>query len=136
MNYEELLNVPYKTGKIFIIITIFIIVGILVILNVEIYDVYNTYAYYREGNMVLNIPINYSDTILNGKYFKIDDEKVDLEVLYVSDILINTDTLVNYQEIIVASKNDYPENLIINISIYYNKEKVLDKIKKLLQGGR
>ena len=44
MNYEELLNVPYKTGKIFIIITIFIIVGILVILNVEIYDVYNTYA--------------------------------------------------------------------------------------------
>ena len=106
MNYEELLNVPYKTGKIFIIITIFIIVGILVILNVEIYDVYNTYAYYREGNMVLNIPINYSDTILNGKYFKIDDEKVDLEVLYVSDILINTDTLVNYQEIIVASKND------------------------------
>ncbi len=132
MNYEELLNVPYKTGKIFIIITIFIIVGILVILNVEIYDVYNTYAYYREGNMVLNIPINYSDTILNGKYFKIDDEKVDLEVLYVSDILINTDTLVNYQEIIVASKNDYPENLIINISIYYNKEKVLDKIKKLL----
>lgn len=132
MNYEELLNVPYKTGKIFIIITIFIIVGILVILNVEIYDVYNTYAYYREGNMVLNIPINYSDTILNGKYFKIDDEKVDLEVLYVSDILINTDTLVNYQEIIVASKNDYPENLIININIYYNKEKVLDKIKKLL----
>ena len=132
MNYEELLNVPYKTGKIFIIITIFIIVGILVILNVEIYDVYNTYAYYREGNMVLNIPINYSDTILNGKYFKIDDEKVDLEVLYVSDILINTDTLVNYQEIIVSSKNDYPENLIINISIYYNKEKVLDKIKKLL----
>lgn len=132
MNYEELLNVPYKTGKIFIIITIFIIVGILVILNVEIYDVYNTYAYYREGNMVLNIPINYSDTILNGKYFKIDDEKVDLEVLYVSDILINTDTLVNYQEIIVASKNDYPENLIINISIYYNKEKVLDKIKNLL----
>lgn len=132
MNYEELLNVPYKTGKIFIIITIFIIVGILVILNVEIYDVYNTYAYYREGNMVLNIPINYSDTILNGKYFKIDDEKVDLEVLYVSDILINTDTLVNYQEIIVASKNDYPENLIINISIYYNKEKVFDKIKNLL----
>ena len=82
--------------------------------------------------MVLNIPINYSDTILKGEYFKIDDEKVDLEVLYVSDILINTDTLVNYQEIIVASKNDYPENLIINISIYYNKEKVLDKIKKLL----
>ena len=132
MNYEELLNVPYKTGKIFIIITIFIIVGILVILNVEIYDVYNTYAYYREGNMVLNIPINYSDTILNGEYFKIDDEKVDLEVLYVSDILINTDTLVNYQEIIVSSAKDYPENLIININIYYNKEKVFDKIKNLL----
>ena len=64
--------------------------------------------------------------------FKIDDEKSDLEVLYVSDILIDTDTLVNYQEVIVASSKNYPENLIINISIYYNKEKVLDKIKKLL----
>ena len=132
MNYEELLNIPYKPWKLFITMTIIIIICGLIIINIEIYDVYNTYAYYKEGNIVLNIPINYSDTILNGKYFKIDDEKVDLEVLYVSDILINTDTLVNYQEIIVASKNDYPENLIINISIYYNKEKVLDKIKKLL----
>lgn len=132
MNYEELLNIPYKPWKLLITMTIIIIICGLIIINIEIYDVYNTYAYYKEGNIVLNIPINYSDTILNGEYFKIDDEKSDLEVLYVSDILINTDTLVNYQEIIVSSAKDYPENLIINISIYYNKEKVLDKIKKLL----
>ena len=132
MNYEELLNIPYKPWKLLITMTIIIIICGLIIINIEIYDVYNTYAYYKEGNIVLNIPINYSDTILNGEYFKIDDEKSDLEVLYVSDILINTDTLVNYQEVIVASSKNYPENLIINISIYYNKEKVLDKIKKLL----
>lgn len=132
MNYEELLNIPYKPWKLFITMTIIIIICGLIIINIEIYDVYNTYAYYKEGNIVLNIPINYSDTILNGEYFKIDDEKSDLEVLYVSDILIDTDTLVNYQEVIVASSKNYPENLIINISIYYNKEKVLDKIKKLL----
>ncbi len=132
MNYEELLNIPYKPWKLFITMTIIIIICGLIIINIEIYDVYNTYAYYKEGNIVLNIPINYSDTILNGEYFKIDDEKSDLEVLYVSDILIDTDTLVNYQEVIIASSKNYPENLIINISIYYNKEKVLDKIKKLL----
>ena len=132
MNYEELLNIPYKPWKLFITMTIIIIICGLIIINIEIYDVYNTYAYYKEGNIVLNIPINYSDTILNGEYFKIDAEKSDLEVLYVSDILIDTDTLVNYQEVIVASSKNYPENLIINISIYYNKEKVLDKIKKLL----
>ncbi|HIS11989.1 MAG TPA: hypothetical protein IAB40_02635 [Candidatus Onthocola stercoravium] len=132
MNYEELLNIPYKPWKLLITMTIIIIICGLIIINIEIYDVYNTYAYYKEGNIVLNIPINYSDTILNGEYFKIDDEKSDLEVLYVSDILIDTDTLVNYQEVIVASSKNYPENLIINISIYYNKEKVLDKIKKLL----
>ena len=132
MNYEELLNIPYKPWKLLITMTIIIIICGLIIINIEIYDVYNTYAYYKEGNIVLNIPINYSDTILNGEYFKIDDEKSDLEVLYVSDILIDTDTLVNYQEIIIASSKNYPENLIINISIYYNKEKVLDKIKKLL----
>lgn len=132
MNYEELLNIPYKPWKLFITMTIIIIICGLIIINIEIYDVYNTYAYYKEGNIVLNIPINYSDTILNGEYFKIDDEKSDLEVLYVSDILIDTDTLVNYQEVIIASSKNYPKNLIINISIYYNKEKVLDKIKKLL----
>ena len=132
MNYEELLNIPYKPWKLLITMTIIIIICGLIIINIEIYDVYNTYAYYKEGNIVLNIPINYSDTILNGEYFKIDDEKSDLEVLYVSDILIDTDTLVNYQEVIIASSKNYPENLLINISIYYNKEKVLDKIKKLL----
>ena len=64
MNYEELLNIPYKPWKLFITMTIIIIICGLIIINIEIYDVYNTYAYYKEGNIVLNIPINYSDTIL------------------------------------------------------------------------
>ena len=53
MNYEELLNIPYKPWKLLITMTIIIIICGLIIINIEIYDVYNTYAYYKEGNIVL-----------------------------------------------------------------------------------
>ena len=132
MNYETLLNIPYKTWKIFIILTILLVICGIIFINVTVYDVYNTYAYYQNGTLNLNVPITYSDTILNGEYYKINDKKKELEVLYVSDIKIDSNAMVNYQEIIISSSSDYPNNLVVKISIYYNKEKIWNKLKKLL----
>lgn len=132
MNYETLLNIPYKTYKIFLIIVLLIICLFIVICNVEVYDVYNTYGYYDNGSLVVNIPITYSDTLLNGEYFKIDEKTYEIDILTLSDVLVDTNSVINYQVARLALTNDYPQNLVINISIYYNKEKVIKKIKNLL----
>ena len=97
MNYESLLNIPYKTYTLFIGIILVSVITFIIILNTLVYDVYNTYAYYENSNIVLNIPITYSDTIINTEYFKITDKKYDFHVMAVSDVLLDSKTMVNYQ---------------------------------------
>lgn len=135
MNYESLLRIPYKSYKMLIILISIILIILLLVGNIFIYDVYNTYAYYKNDNLTLNIPIIYSDTILNGEYMVIDNQKYAIEVLYISDILIDSETLVNYQEVILHLTDSYPENLVVNTHIYYNKEKVFAKLWKLIKGA-
>ncbi len=132
MNYEKLLNIPYKSFRVFLIIMAISIIVFISVLNIKVYDVYNTYAIYQNSHLILNIPINYSDTITNAEYFKIDDEKYEFEVLSVSEILVDTNAMINYQEVIVSYDKVMPENTIVNVSIYYDREKVLEKIKNLI----
>lgn len=131
MNYEKLLNIPYKTYKIFISIIVIGLLILVIALNIEVYDVYNTYAIYKNDNLILNMPITYSDTIKNAKYLKIDDEKHEFHILYISEILLDTSSMTNYQEVVISSDLKLTTNTLVNISIYYNKEKVIEKIKKL-----
>ena len=105
MNTEELLNIPYKTFKLIFVITFLLVVVLISMLNIKVYDVYNTYAYYENGNIVLNIPITYSDTIVNTEYFKITDRKYDFHVMAVSDVLLDSKTMVNYQEVVVSVRD-------------------------------
>ena len=132
MNYEKLLNIPYKSFRVFLIIMAISIIVFISVLNIKVYDVYNTYAIYQNSHLILNIPINYSDTITNAEYFKIDDEKYEFEVLSVSEILVDTNAMINYQEVIVSYDKVMPENTIVSVSIYYDREKVLEKIKNLI----
>lgn len=132
MNYEKLLNIPYKSFRVFLIIIANSIIVFISVLNIKVYDVYNTYAIYQNSHLILNIPINYSDTITNAEYFKIDDEKYEFEVLSVSEILVDTNAMINYQEVIISFDKVMPENTIVNVSIYYDQEKVLEKIKNLI----
>ena len=132
MNYEKLLNIPYKSFRVFLIIMAISIIVFISVLNIKVYDVYNTYAIYQNSHLILNIPINYSDTITNAEYFKMDDEKYEFEVLSVSEILVDTNAMINYQEVIISYDKVMPENTIVNVSIYYDQEKVLEKIKNLI----
>lgn len=132
MNYERLLQIPYKTFKVFITIILIVIVMVLFLGNLKVCDVYNTNAYFKNNKLILNIPVTYSDTILNGEYLKIADNKYDIKITYISDILIDSRSMINYQEVILDIPDNCPENLVVNTSIYYNKEKVFIKLKKLL----
>ena len=98
------------------------------------YDVYNTKGYITNNNLILNIPYNYSDTIANGKYLKINNIKYNLKIITVNSPSVDINSNLIYQEIMVKLDENliYNDNTVLNVSIYYNKEKLLDKIKKLL----
>ena len=62
---------------------------------------------------------------------KINEKNYDIELVSISNILIEPNNYTNYQEITLRINDSYPENIVVNASIYYSKEKVLTKIKKL-----
>lgn len=134
MSYEELLRIDCKIYKKILIVVFGIIIIFLLLLNMNFYDVYNTKGYITNNNLILNIPYNYSDTIANGKYLKINNIKYNLKIITVNSPSVDINSNLIYQEIVVKLDENliYNDNTVLNVSIYYNKEKLLDKIKKLL----
>lgn len=133
MSYNELINIKYHLYHIFIIITAIVIIITIYILNIKIYSAYNTKGFIKNSKLVLNIPIENSEVIINGEYLVIEDKKYNYEIENISEILLSNN--INYQEIILNLKNDFKENSIIETTIYYDKEKVATKIKKIISGG-
>lgn len=133
MNYDELLNIKYKVYNGFLVLIILGIILTVYLFNNEVYDVYNTFGYINNDNLILNIPIEYSDTVVNGEYLMINDKKYNYEILNISEILQSNN--INYQEVTLKFENQFLENMVLNTNIYHTKEKVFTKIKKLIVGG-
>ncbi len=133
MSYDELIHIKYHVYQVFIILVIIALIMSLYTLKIEVYDVYNTKGYIKNSNLIINIPIDYSDTIINGEYLVINDEKYNFEVKNISDVLLSNN--VNYQEVVLEIDSDIPENSIVDTMIYHDKEKVAAKIKELIFGG-
>lgn len=133
MNYDELLNIKYKVYNGFLVLIILGIILTIYLFNNEVYDVYNTFGYINNDNLILNIPIEYSDTVVNGEYLMINDKKYNYEILNISEILQSNN--INYQEVTLKFENQFLENMVLNTNIYHTKEKVFTKIKKIIVGG-
>ena len=71
MSYDELIHIKYHVYQVFIILVIIALIMSLYTLKIEVYDVYNTKGYIKNSNLIINIPIDYSDTIINGEYLVI-----------------------------------------------------------------
>ena len=133
MSYDELINIKYHLYHVFIIITIIVLIISIYILNIKVYNAFNTKGYIKNNKLVLNIPIENSDAIINGKYLKIDNIKYNYEIENISEILLSNN--INYQEVILNIENDFKENTITDVTIYYDLEKVATKIKRIIYGG-
>ena len=133
MNCDELIHIKYHVYHIFIILVLIAIFISIYMLRVDVYDVYNTIGSIKSHCLVLNVPIEHSDTIQNGEYLIINDEKYEYEIKNISAILLSNN--VSYQEVVLAFENDIPENSIVDTKIYYDKEKVATKLKELIYGG-
>ena len=133
MSYDELINIKYHLYHVFIIVTIIVLIISIFLLNIKVYNAFNTKGYIKNNKLVINIPTENSNIIINGKYLKIDNKKYNYEIENISEILLSNN--INYQEVILNIENDFKENTIIDVTIYYDLEKVATKIKRIIYGG-
>lgn len=132
MSFRDLINIPYKSRVKFCLV-LGIILGVLLYVSSKVTcDVYNTYGYILDNELIINIPTNYPDTINNMEYIKVDNKKYLGKVINISEVKLDAESLINYQEVKFATNIDIVDNQVFKVSIFYNKEKVIKKIKKII----
>ena len=98
----------------------------------EIYDTNITYGYKEKGFIVAKISIDNPDIINSIAYIKVGDKKYKVLVNSVGQISLDKENLINYQDVYLKVDNELKENQVFKLTIMYNKEKVYEKLKKML----
>lgn len=132
MSYLDLLNIKYKKGLILIITTLVILIMLGIYLKRDICEVYKTYAYLSDGYLVVNVSIDEPLVISELEYIKVDKKNYNAKVSHVSEVMLDSENMLNYETIYLESNYKYKENQVFQISLFYNKEKGYEKLKKIL----
>lgn len=132
MNYLDLINIKYSCKKgLFVLTTVFIIV-LVYVLNLNMYESFNTYGYVQDELLNIKISIQTPDMLTNLKYIKIGSNNYKTEIKEISDVLLDEENLINYQMVKLKIDERLNNNQVFEICIFYNEEKVYKKILKLL----
>lgn len=132
MNYLDLINIKYSCKKgLFVLTTVFIIV-LVYVLNLNMYESFNTYGYVQDELLNIKISIQTPDMLTNLKYIKIGSNNYKVEIKEISDMLLDEENLINYQMVKLKIDERLNDNQVFKIGIFYNEEKVYKKILKML----
>ena len=74
MNYYDLLNKKYHFKYYILFIIVVFIIIIIYIGNKSTTDIYKTIGYVSDNRLVINVPLEYYDTLNKLVYIKIDEE--------------------------------------------------------------
>ncbi len=132
MNYSYLINIPVKIKFILVVFIIQIIFILILILFFPVYRVYSTYFYVDQDLIYIKLPINNPDIIEKMEYGIINEKKYNLIVKNISPVMVNKETMENYQLVALESPKEFFNDEIIKIDIYYDRQKVWRKIKQWL----
>ena len=132
MNYLDLINIKYSCKKgLFVLTTVFII-ALVYVLNLNMYESFNTYGYVQDELLNIKISIQTPDMLTNLKYIKIGSNNYKVEIKEISDMLLDEENFINYQIVKMKIDERLNNNQVFEIGIFYNEEKVYKKILKLL----
>lgn len=130
MDYDDLLHIKVRYGfLLFCMVILFIGVGIYV-LNLKVRDVLPLKGIYNDGLIYVEVPIDYSDTIKNGEYVKIDNEEYTYEIKAIGAMEVDASTFLNYQVFSICLDEEFLNNEVIDITFCFNEEKIFEKLKK------
>lgn len=129
-SYASLYYLNYKKHILLIILFIIIITSFVISFNTKAYSSYKTYGIYLDNHLYVDIPIDNSDAVKKGSYLKIDDEKYDIQIEEISDLQVEGN--INYQTYSLKSFREYKNNQIVEMTFYYNKQRIIKKIINLI----
>lgn len=129
-NYQDILDMKVKSYKAYIIYIMIIVISVCLSFKYSITDVYKTLVVSRTDYLYVNVSYIDSFIFIENKTLYINDKSYDYEVISISDPYQNGSDI--YQEIALETKHKFFDNEINEISIYYNEDKIINKIKEII----
>lgn len=120
---------------IFFLLVLFVLFGISYFKYTYDVSSYDAFITCEEEKCLLNINVLIADTekINKGEFLKINNQIYDYKIKKINEIEIDYITMTNYQKIEIETNLNNKlkkENLIMKVSIYANKGRLLRKIAK------
>ena len=132
MNYYSILNIKPKYKIKYMAIILILIFIFIFIINLKVYNTFKLKGIVNNNEIILNLPIKYSDTIITGKFLKINNQKYLYKVTNISSLKIDESTMVEYQTIQLKINKKLYQNQIVNITIFSEKAKLKKKLKEYI----
>ena len=121
--YLSLLNISFYKNKWILFLYISLIVLLILSFKISIYNTYKTYAISKDNLIIVSVPIYQNYSVKNGKYLKINNQNYLYEIIKINDIDNNFN-----QEYVIKTNYNLVEKEYLEITFFYNKEKVIKKI--------
>ena len=95
------------------------------------------YAVYEEttNHLILLIPVSEINQLSKQEIIKIEKKNYPFQIKSREELLIDEKSKQNIQKIIVESPEKFQNNQMIQVYLLDKKEKIITKIKKIIQGG-
>ena len=128
--YNSLYQIPYTKNLYLISLIIIFMVSFIILCTGKVYSSYKTYGIYLDNHFYVDVPTFNSDAVKKGEYVKIEDKKYAIEIDEISD-LQNMNN-INYQTYSLKAYKEYQNKEVVEITFYYNKQRIIQKIIKLI----
>lgn len=130
MNYYKLKNIKYKNNTLIIIFLGIVGILLLLLIFLQSYDNFVTYASFNGKNFIIPVKLENSDIISKAKILKIDDKTYNFSISSISEIF--NENYINYQNYEITVPVKFKNNEVKKITFYYKKERMIKKILKLI----
>ena len=99
----------------------------------SLYDRLDLVAISDGDNLIVAVPVTYSDTFKTGESIALGKETYHYSITSISEMQVDLTQQLNYQNFSIKIDKKYPQNQILKITLYYNKEKIIKKVIKLIK---
>lgn len=130
LNYQDMVYIDYKK---YISIYLFVVLIISLLIISFKFTVYSTKSYnalFEKDNLTIILPYDDVENLKNSEYLMINEDKYDFEIISFSEVYSVGEYY--YQTATFTVDEDFLENEIVEIKVFYNKDKMINKIIDLI----
>lgn len=132
MNYKyvDLINIGYKKHITIILFFIVIVGCIISSFYFSVYYSSELTALSQSDTLAITYAVDSFDFSVSDAYVEINDKDYDFEIDRYSEVYLYGENY--YQTIYITVPTDFKENEIVDITLFYKKEKIIKKIINLM----